>query len=130
MQMADHPYNLNAAFVVMTGNVESLPFEDDTFDSVVSTFSLCVFDHPGKALREMARVLKGGGQMLLLEHSRSNLAPLAWYQDLTAQAVAATSKGCVWNQDLQQLLESAELRTVRSKTVLGGLVTLIEAELA
>ena len=65
---------------LFAGDVEALPFQDGQFDTVVSTFSLCVFKSPTRALQEIQRVLKPGGHALLLEHSRSSIAPLAWYQ--------------------------------------------------
>lgn len=64
------------------GDVTSMPFDSGQFDSVVDTFSLCVFPEPLAAVREMGRVLKPGGRALLLEHCRSSFAPLAWYQVL------------------------------------------------
>ena len=48
-------------------------------------------------------------------------------QDVTEAAVTATSKGCVWNQDLGMLLEEAGLRVLEEGSRLAGLVKLIEA---
>lgn len=48
-------------------------------------------------------------------------------QDITARAVAATSRGCVWNQDLTKLAAAAGLRLVTTEPALGGLVTAAEA---
>jgi len=110
-------------------DVAALPLPSASFDCVVDTFSLCVFPDPGAALREMARVVKPGGRVLLVEHTRSDNALLAAYQDATASAVAATSKGCVWNQDLPVLLKQAGLQAVRFERYTAGTVALIEAKL-
>ncbi len=64
----------------LAGDVQSMPFENSSFDCVVDTFSLCVFPDPAAALREIARVLRPDGTALLLEHCRSTFGPLAWYQ--------------------------------------------------
>jgi ubiquinone/menaquinone biosynthesis C-methylase UbiE len=47
------------------GDVESLPFEDGTFDRVVSRYSAHHWPHPANALSEIYRVLKPGGQFIL-----------------------------------------------------------------
>ena len=75
------PFSQHATFCLeLPGDVEALPFEDNAFDCVVSTFSVCVFRDPARALQEMARVVKPSGRVLLLEHSRSHFLPLAIYQ--------------------------------------------------
>ncbi|MCX5045116.1 methyltransferase domain-containing protein [Aldersonia sp. NBC_00410] len=49
-------------------NGESLPFEDNSFDSALSTFTLCTIPDVAAALREVHRVLKPGGALHFLEH--------------------------------------------------------------
>jgi ubiquinone/menaquinone biosynthesis C-methylase UbiE len=58
---------------VLRAPAEDLPFEDDTFDAVVSTLVLCGVDDQPRALREVRRVLKPGGTFLFLDsRSRSS----------------------------------------------------------
>ena len=60
---------------------EDLPFQDGSFDVVVSTLVLCgVHDQP-RALREARRVLRPGGRLLFIEHVRSDDPDLARFQD-------------------------------------------------
>jgi ubiquinone/menaquinone biosynthesis C-methylase UbiE len=51
---------------------EPLPFEDESFDTAVSSLSLCTFPDPVRALRQMARVCRADGRILLLDHGRSD----------------------------------------------------------
>jgi ubiquinone/menaquinone biosynthesis C-methylase UbiE len=66
---------------VVRAPAEDLPFEDGSFDTVVSTLVLCGVDDQGRALREARRVLRPGGQLLFLEHVRSDDPSLARFQD-------------------------------------------------
>ncbi|HEY5527020.1 MAG TPA: methyltransferase domain-containing protein [Candidatus Anoxymicrobiaceae bacterium] len=52
-------------------DVENLEFADSTFDFIVVTFVFCSATDPVKGLRELARVVKDDGTILLLEHVRS-----------------------------------------------------------
>jgi len=67
--------------IVLRAPAEDLPFDDDTFDVAVSTLVLCgVTDQP-RALRQLRRVLRPGGQLLFIEHVRSDDPRLARRQD-------------------------------------------------
>jgi ubiquinone/menaquinone biosynthesis C-methylase UbiE len=66
---------------VLRAPAEDLPFEDGTFDVAVSTLVLCGVDDQPRALRELRRVLRPGGQFLFLEHLRSDDPRLARLQD-------------------------------------------------
>lgn len=62
-------------FAVLQGDSKQLDFADNSFDTVVDTFGLCSFDDPVAVLKEMERVCKPDGKILLLEHGRS-----LWFQ--------------------------------------------------
>lgn len=87
-------------------NLNILP--DHSFDTVIDTFGLCSFDDPVAVLREMARLCKPNGKILLLEHGRSHTWDFVTdYLDRTAEN-HAKNWGCVWNRDLDTLLEDAK----------------------
>lgn len=58
------------------GDAQALEFPDDRFDTVVSTLSLCTIPDERKAVAEVKRVLRAGGQFLMLEHVRSLALPV------------------------------------------------------
>ena len=66
---------------VLRAPAEDLPFEDGTFDVVVSTLVLCGVDDQPRAVREIRRVLHPQGRLLFLEHLRSSDAKVAKAQD-------------------------------------------------
>lgn len=62
------------------GDAHHLPFDDATFDTVVCTFSLCNIPDPHQAVTEMARALRPGGRLVLVDHVASTSKPLYWTQ--------------------------------------------------
>ena len=66
---------------ILRAPAEDLPFEDASFDTVVSTLVLCGVDDQERSVREIRRVLKPGGRLLFLEHVRSDDPALARFQD-------------------------------------------------
>ena len=64
------------------GDAQHLPFPDARFDTVVATLALCTIPDDRRAVTEMARVLRPGGRLLLLEHVRSPLVPVRVLQGI------------------------------------------------
>lgn len=59
-------------------DVQTLCYADNSFDTVVASFVFCSVPQPRKGLKELYRVLKPGGQLLLLEHVLSSQPLMAW----------------------------------------------------
>ncbi len=57
-----------AGAFLMAADVENLPFEDNTFDTVVFTLLFCSVPDPLRGLQEVRRVLRPGGRIIFLEH--------------------------------------------------------------
>lgn len=94
-------------FATTEGDATKLSFPDSCFDTVVDTFGLCSYDNPVIALKEMARVCKPNGKILLLEHGRSkSWNSLSEYLDKHGER-HAKNWGSVWNRDMDQILEDA-----------------------
>ena len=83
---------------------EQLPFPDGSIDTVVSTFVLCTVDAPDLALQEIVRVLKPDGQLLFIEHVRSDSPRLARWQDRLANPWRRFARGCRCNRATSELM--------------------------
>jgi ubiquinone/menaquinone biosynthesis C-methylase UbiE len=86
---------------------EDLPFDDDTFDTVVSTLTLCTVDDQPRALREIRRVLRPRGQLLFIEHVRAENEKLARKQDRMNGINRIVAHGCNCNRPTLDGVRSA-----------------------
>ena len=93
--------------IVLRAPAEDLPFEDETFDVVVSTLVLCGVDDQPRALREARRVLHPGGKLLFIEHVRADDARLAHRQD-RMNGLNRFMVGCECNRPTLGSIQAAE----------------------
>ncbi len=84
---------------------EDLPMADQSFDSVVSTFTLCSIPQIEQALAEIYRVLKPGGQFFFVEHGLSHEPGIQTWQNRLTPLQKWIAGGCHFNRNMGQLIE-------------------------
>jgi ubiquinone/menaquinone biosynthesis C-methylase UbiE len=92
---------------------EKLPFEDATFDCVVSTFTLCSIEEVAQALREAYRVLKAGGKFLFLEHGLSPEPRVQKWQYRLNWLQMRLAGGCHLVRDMRALVSAQPFASVQ-----------------
>jgi ubiquinone/menaquinone biosynthesis C-methylase UbiE len=81
------------AIDIVDGIGESIPFPDNSFDSVHIGLVLCSVDDVAATLAEIRRVLAPGGRLVVLEHVRGD-GLMGWFQDLIAKPWSWLASGC------------------------------------
>lgn len=119
-----HKLELNIGFKEM--DAEELDFPNNSFDTVLSTLGLCTYPDPIKALREMSRVCRPEGSILLLEHGISHLKWLADFQNRKAVKWANTFD-CNLNRNHYELVKESGLYIKNFNRSALGLIYWIEA---
>lgn len=84
---------------------EHLPMADGTFDSVVSTFTLCSISNVEQAIAEIYRVLKPGGRFFFVEHGLSPEPEIQVWQNRLTPIQKRIAGGCHLDRNIRQLIE-------------------------
>lgn len=108
------------------GDAEHLPFDDDSFDTVVCALALCTIPSPAAAVGEMRRVLAPGGRLLLLDHIGSSWPPLYAVQWL-AERVTIAAAGEHFTRRQLPLVKAAGFQVVEAERLKAGTVERIHA---
>jgi ubiquinone/menaquinone biosynthesis C-methylase UbiE len=89
------------------GSAETVPLEDASLDTVVTTWTLCSIPDAQRALREMRRVLKPVGRLLFVEHGLAPEPNVRWWQDHLTPWWKPLAGGCHLNRPMRSLIEGA-----------------------
>jgi ubiquinone/menaquinone biosynthesis C-methylase UbiE len=101
-----------ASVEVVEAPAESMPFDDASFDSIVSTLVLCSVEDPAAVAGELARLLRPGGRLLYLEHVRDpGDGTLARWQDRLERPWGWFMGACHPNRRTESTLRAAGFAT-------------------
>lgn len=118
---------LGTKVVLKPMNAEHLDFPDDSFDTVVSALSLCTIPDPVRALKEISRVCREDGKILLLEHGPSHWKTIAAAQKLLVGDWHVRKFGCHWDREPHELVAQAGLDIRSHQRQFFGVLHAIEA---
>lgn len=106
------------AVQLVQGHSEKIPFPDQTFDGVVSFFTLCSVENLRGTLAELKRVLKSGGSFFLIEHEGASPGTLhRKLQDKMHQPWKTLACGCHCNRDLLATLKEMGFEVIEKKSL-------------
>ena len=91
-------------------SAEKLPFQPESFDCVLSTWTLCTIPDVVSALKEIRRVLKPEGFLVFLEHGRSDDPRLFRWQKMVNPFQRFFACGCQLTRPIDALIEQAGLQ--------------------
>ena len=111
---------------LVQADVQSLPFPDASFDAVTASFLFCSVADPARGLAEVRRVLRPGGRLVLLEHTRGN-GLAGWLTDLLHPAWKAWSRECHLNRETARTVTQAGFELQREEQHALGIVRVIRA---
>lgn len=97
---------------IVEARAEEMPLRDETFDTVVMTWTLCTVTDPTRVLQEVRRVLRPGGTLLFAEHTGSRFGVTRRIQEGVTPIWSQFAGGCRLNRDAVRLVQEAGFTSV------------------
>lgn len=101
---------------LIEGSAESIPLDDASVDTVVSTWSLCTIRDVAAALAEIRRVVKPDGQLLFVEHGLAPENSVQRWQHRLTPLWKRLAGGCHLNRPISSLIQDAGFHIARVQT--------------
>jgi ubiquinone/menaquinone biosynthesis C-methylase UbiE len=102
--------NPSVAVEFLEASAETVPLDDGTIDTVVTTWTLCTIPNAPRALAEVRRVLKPDGALLFVEHGRAPEPGVARWQDRLDPLWSRVAGGCHLNRKIDDLISAGGFR--------------------
>jgi len=101
----------------LSAPAEAIPLDDGSVDTVVTTFTLCTIPEPETALREMARVLAPGGELLFCEHGLAPDRGVERWQRRIEPLWKRLGGGCHLSRPIPELIAAGGFRIAGIETM-------------
>jgi ubiquinone/menaquinone biosynthesis C-methylase UbiE len=111
---------------LVQADAQCLPFADGSFDAVAASLTFCSVAEPARGLAEARRVLRPGGRLVLLEHTRGSGVG-GWLTDVFHPLWHAWSRDCHLNRETAWAVAEAGFQVRRVERHWLGIVRVIEA---
>ncbi len=116
-----------ACATVTQADGQRLPFADGTFDTVLATLVFCSVPNPRQALSEIERVLKPGGQLLLMDHTRGTHPITRLFTDALNPVWYGLNGSCHLNRETARMVAQAGFEMDNVEQHFGGILQLVRA---
>lgn len=110
-----------ATIEVQPADAMQLPFEDGSFDAAVSSLVLCSVPDQARALAELRRVLRPGGELRIFEHVRSDSTWVAAIQRVATPLWQIPGDGCHLDRDTARAVREAGFEVESSERLALGM---------
>jgi ubiquinone/menaquinone biosynthesis C-methylase UbiE len=94
----------------IASGAEGIPLQNNSVDTVISTWTFCTIPHPEKALSEILRVLKPYGTFSFIEHGKSPKRIVDLFQRLFTPISKLIAGGCHLDRDIESLIQESGLK--------------------
>ncbi|WP_394871220.1 class I SAM-dependent methyltransferase [Clostridium butyricum] len=112
-------YNKNVTLIQM--DAQDMKFPDNTFDTIFTTCVYCSVPDPVKGLKEMRRVCKPNGKIIMIEHVRSEMWLLGAVMDIL-NPIVVTTYGANINRKTVENIYKSGFTDVNSNNLYGDIV--------
>ena len=113
---------------IIQSSAENLPFENDSFDTVIATLVFCTIPNVEDALNEMHRICKPNGKILLFEHVKMEQPILAKMQIYLTPFWKKICDGCCLDRETVGVLESKGFKIIKLNKFYKGLFVMMEIQ--
>ena len=114
-ERAARSVHFDVEFIDLPG--EEIPLENNSVDTVLITYTLCTIPDTQPALREMARVLRAGGELVFCEHGAAPDSSVRRWQDRVNPIWRRLGGGCHLNRAIPDLIGQGGFRIGRMETM-------------